>query len=161
MLEHPPSINAAADIQRANTIHAHLLHAKAHATTDPRLRRDTLRQALDHALPAALYDDERRYQLTSPAKRRAWTHNRAQHSMNQAIALAAELDNAPLLAELVAKWRTTGTLTTTTATTTTNADADPDTLTRAPGPALIMPHPRTTPLHTHPLLHNRPHTHYR
>ena len=79
--------------------------------------------------------------------------------MNQALTLAAELDNAPLLAELVAKWRTTGTLTTTT--TTTPTTADPDTLTRAPGPALIMPHPRTTPLHTHPLLHNRPHTHYR
>ena len=147
---------AAPTAQWVNTVHAIVLRAQAHATTDPARRRDTLARALDHALPAALYDDERRYQLTSPAKRRAWTHNRAQHSMNQALTLAAELDNAPLLAELVAKWRTTGTLTTTTPTT-----ADPDTLTRAPGPALIMPHPRTTPLHTHPLLHNRPHTHYK
>ena len=102
---------AAPTAQWVNTVHAIVLRAQAHATTDPARRRDTLARALDHALPAALYDDERRYQLTSPAKRRAWTHNRAQHSMNQALTLAAELDNAPLLAELVAKWRTTGTLT--------------------------------------------------
>ena len=158
ILTRNPTISEA-DTHRANTTYAIVLRAQAHATTDPARRRDTLARALDHALPAALYDDERRYQLASPAKRRAWTHNRAQHSMNQALTLAAELDNAPLLAELVAKWRTTGTLTTTT--TTTNTDAEPDTLTRAPGPALIMPHPRTTPLHTHPLLHNRPHTHYK
>ena len=154
ILTRNPTISEA-DTHRANTTYAAVLRAQAHATTNPARRRDTLARALDHALPAALYDDERRYQLTSPAKRRAWTHNRAQHSMNQALTLAAELDNAPLLAELVAKWRTTGTLTTTPTT------ADPDTLTRAPGPALIMPHPRTTPLHTHPLLPNRPHTHYK
>ena len=122
------------------------------------VQRDILRQALDYALSAALASDELRYQLTARNKRYAWTHNKAQFSMNLAIALAAELHYAPLLAELVAKWRTVGVLTTTT---TTTSCMDPEDLTRAPGPALIMPHLRTTPLYTHPLLRKRPRILYR
>ena len=127
--------------------------------------------ALNHALPAALFDDEYRYQLTSPTKRRAWITNRAQPTMNLALTIATLLDDAPLVAELVAKWRMVGSLATTPAarnsdifliTTMPDFTPEPDeTLTRTPGPNLVLPHPRTTPLHQHPTIADRPRAYYR
>ena len=127
--------------------------------------------ALEHALPAALFDDEYRSQLTSPTKRRAWVTNRAQPSMILAIALAGVLEEASLVAELVAKWRMVGSLAATPAARnsdifliTTMPDFTPqpeEPLTRTPCPNLILPHPRTTPLYQHPTIADRPRAHYR
>ena len=127
--------------------------------------------ALNHALPTALFDDEYRYQLSSPTKRRAWITNRAQPTMNLALTIAARLGEAALVAELVAKWRMVGSLATTPAarnsedpllTLMPNSTPEPDeTLTRTPGPNLILPHPRTTPLYQHPTIADRPRAHYR
>ena len=36
-----------------------------------------------------------------------------------------------------------------------------ETLTRTPGPNLVLPHPRTTPLYQHPTIADRPRAHYR
>ena len=121
--------------------------------------------ALNHALPAALFDDEYRYQLTSPTKRRAWITNRAQPTMNLALTIAARLGEAALVAELVAKWRMVGSLAATPAARNSedlliNTSLSPD-LTRTPGPNLILPHPRTTPLYQHPTIADRPRAHYR
>ena len=127
--------------------------------------------ALNHALPAALFNDEYRYQLTSPTKRRAWITNRAQPSMNLALTIATRLGEAALVAELVAKWRMVGSLATTPAarnsddpllTLVPNSTPEPDeSLTRTPGPNLILPHPRTTPLYQHPTIADRPRAYYR
>ena len=169
-LSHHPTISQA-DAHRAHFTYAATLHAQAHATTNTKHKKDLLTQALNHALPTALFNDEYRYQLTSPTKRRAWITNRAQPSMNQALAIAADLGDAPLVAELVAKWRMVGSLATTPAarnskdpllTLVPNSTPEPDeTLTRTPGPNLILPHPRTTPLYQHPTITNRPRAHYR
>ena len=127
--------------------------------------------ALNHALPAALFNDEYRYQLTSPTKRRAWITNRAQPTMNLALTIATLLDDAPLVAELVAKWRMVGSLATTPAARNSddpllaivpNSTPEPEeTLTRTPGPNLVLPHPRTTPLYQHPTIADRPRAYYR
>ena len=127
--------------------------------------------ALNHALPAALFNDEYRYQLTSPTKRRAWITNRAQPTMNLALTIAARLGEAALVAELVAKWRMVGSLAATPAarnsddpllTLVPNSTPEPDeTLTRTPGPNLVLPHPRATPLYQHPTIADRPRAYYR
>ena len=127
--------------------------------------------ALKQAVSAALFNDEYRYQLSSTTKRRAWITNRAQPSMILAIALAGVLEEASLVAELVAKWRMVGSLAATPAARnsdifliTTMPDFTPqpeETLTRTPGPNLILPHPRTTPLYQHPTIADRPRAHYR
>ena len=169
-LSHHPTISHA-DAHHAHFAYAAVLHAQAHATTNPEHAKNLLTQALNHALPTALFHDEYRYQLTSPTKRRAWITNRAQPSMNQALTIATLLDDAPLVAELAAKWRMVGSLATTPAahnsdifliTTMPDFTQEPDeTLTRTPGPNLILPHPRTTPLYQHPTITNRPRAHYR
>ena len=172
--------NAALDlctnINQTDTHHAHftyaaVLHAQANTTTNPKHAKNLLTQALNHALPTALFDDEYRYQLTSPTKRRAWITNRAQPTMNLALTIAARLGEAALVAELVAKWRMVGSLATTPAarnsddpllTLVPNSTPEPDeTLTRTPGPNLVLPHPRTTPLYQHPTIADRPRAHYR
>ena len=127
--------------------------------------------ALKQAVSAALFNDEYRYQLTSPTKRRAWITNRAQPSMILAIALAGVLEEASLVAELVAKWRMVGSLAAIPAARnsdifliTTMPDFTPEpeeTLNRTPGPNLVLPHPRTTPLYQHPTIADRPRAHYR
>ena len=169
-LSHHPTISHA-DAHRAHFTYAAVLHAQAHATTNPEHAKNLLTQALNHALPAALFDDEYRYQLTSPTKRRAWITNRAQPTMNLALSIAARLGEAALVAELVAKWRMVGSLAATPAarnsddpllTLVPNSTPEPDeTLTRTPGPNLVLPHPRATPLHQHPTITNRPRAHYR
>ena len=169
-LSHHPTISQA-DAHHAHFTYAATLHAQAHATTNPEHAKNLLTQALNHALPTALFNDEYRYQLSSPTKRRAWITNRAQPTMNQALTIAADLGDATLVAELVAKWRMVGSLATTPAarnsedpllTLVPNSTPEPDeTLTRTPGPNLILPHPRTTPLYQHPTITNRPRAHYR
>ena len=169
-LSHHPTISHA-DAHRAHFTYAAALHAQAHATTNPEHAKNLLTQALNHALPTALFNDEYRYQLTSPTKRRAWITNRAQHSMSQALDIAARLGDAALVAELIAKWRMVGSLATTPAarnsedpllTLVPNSTPEPDeTLTRTPGPNLVLPHPRTTPLYQHPTIADRPRAHYR
>ena len=169
-LSHHPTISHA-DAHHAHFTYAAVLHAQAHATTNPEHAKNLLTQALNHALPTALFDDEYRYQLTSPTKRRAWITNRAQPTMNQALAIAADLGDAPLVAELVAKWRMVGSLATTPAarnsedpllTLVPNSTPEPDeTLTRTPGPNLVLPHPRTTSLYQHPTIADRPRAYYR
>ena len=169
-LSHHPSISHA-DAHHAHFTYAAALHAQAHATTNPEHAKNLLTQALNHALPTALFNDEYRYQLTSPTKRRAWITNRAQPTMNLALTIATLLDDAPLVAELIAKWRMVGSLATTPAarnsedpllTLVPNSTPEPDeTLTRTPGPNLILPHPRTTPLYQHPTIADRPRAHYR
>jgi len=87
-----------------------------------------------------------------------FTHPDDEQRAIEARCLTALAQREHSRAELVAKWRTVGVLTTTT---TTTSCMDPEDLTRAPGPALIMPHLRTTPLYTHPLLRKRPRILYR
>ena len=169
-LSHHPTISHA-DAHHAHFAYAAVLHAQAHATTNPEHAKNLLTQALNHALPTALFDDEYRYQLTSPTKRRAWITNRAQHSMSQALDIAARLGDAALVAELVAKWRMVGSLAAIPAarnsedpllTLVPSSTPEPDeTLTRTAGPNLVLPHPRTTPLYQHPTITNRPRAHYR
>ena len=169
-LSHHPTISHAY-AHDAHFTYAAALHAQAHATTNPEHAKNLLTQALNHALPTALFDDEYRYQLTSPTKRRAWITNCAQPTMNVALTIAARLGEAALVAELVAKWRMVGSLATTPAArnsedlllnTMSNSTPEPDeTLTRTPGPNLVLPHPRTTPLYQHPTIADRPRAHYR
>ena len=169
-LSHHPTISHA-DAHHAHFTYAAVLHAQAHATTNPEHAKNLLTQALNHALPTALFDDEYRYQLTSPTKRRAWITNRAQPSMILAIALAGVLEEASLVAELVAKWRMVGSLAATPAArnsedplinTMPDLTPEPDeTLTRTPGPNLVLPHLRTAPLYQHPTIADRPRAHYR
>ncbi|EJG15343.1 tetratricopeptide repeat protein, partial [Actinomyces sp. ICM47] len=159
------------DTHRAHFTYAAVLQAKANTTTNTKHQKDLLTQALTHALPTALLNDEYRYQLSSPAKRRAWITNRAQPSMNQALDIAARLGDAPLVAELVAKWRMVGSLAAMPAarnsddpllTMVPNSTPEPDeSLTRTPGPNLVLPHPRATPLYQHPTIADRPRAHYR
>ena len=169
-LSHHPTISQA-DAHHAHFTYAAVLHAQARATTNPKHAKNLLTQALNHALPTALFNDEYRYQLTSSTKRRAWITNRAQPSMNLALTIATLLDDAPLVAELVAKWRMVGSLAPTPAarnsedlllTTMPNLTPQPEeTLTRTPGPNLVLPHPRTTPLYQHPTIADRPRAQYR
>ena len=169
-LSHHPTISHA-DAHHAHFTYAAVLQTQADTTTSTKHKKDLLTQALNHALPTALFDDEYRYQLTSPTKRRAWITNRAQPTMNQALAIAADLGDAPLVAELVAKWRMVGSLATTPAarnsddpllTLVPNSTPEPDeTLTRTPGPNLVLPHPRTTSLYQHPTIADRPRAYYR
>ena len=169
-LSHHPTISHA-DAHRAHFTYAAALHAQAHATTNPEHAKNLLTQALNHALPTALFDDEYRYQLTSPTKRRAWITNRAQHSMSQALDIAARLGDAALVAELVAKWRMVGSLAAIPAacnsddpllTLVPSSTPEPDeSLTRTAGPNLVLPHPRTTPLYQHPTIADRPRAYYR
>ena len=169
-LSHHPTISQA-DAHHAHFTYAAALQAKANTTTNTKQKKDLLTQALNHALPTALFDDEYRYQLTSPTKRRAWITNRAQPTMNLALTIAARLGEAALVAELVAKWRMVGSLATTPAArnsedlllnTMPDLTPEPDeTLTRTPGPNLVLPHPRTTPLYQHPTIADRPRAHYR
>ena len=81
------------------------------------------------------------------------------------------LGDAPLVAELVAKWRMVGSLAAMPAarnsddpllTMVPNSTPEPDeTLTRTLGPNLVLPHPRATPLYQHPTIADRPRAHYR
>jgi len=158
-------------IPELHSLGASILDTIASWSTDPAFRRKHLILALQYAVPAAVFFDEFRFKLSCSSARIAWITNRAQHSMNQALDIAARLGDAPLVAELVAKWRMVGSLAAMPAarnsddpllTMVPNSTPEPDeTLTRTPGPNLVLPHLRATPLYQHPTIADRPRAHYR
>lgn len=85
-----------------------LFRASSCSVFDERAR--LLEEALDLAVGAALHADRSRFRIDHPGDRRQWLLARAQSVMDLALAIAAEFDAPGLISDLIAVWRTVGTL---------------------------------------------------
>ena len=97
-------------ITQSIVLHALLLLEEAHAREDKQEAAGLLEESLALALEAALQMDRARFRLVRPSQRETWIRNRAEGVMNLAIRLAASLDRAELISDLIATWRTVGVL---------------------------------------------------
>ena len=73
-------------------------------------REHLLEEALNLAVGAALHVDRSRFRIDHSGDRRQWLLARAQSIMDLALAIAAEFDAPGLISDLIAVWRTVGTL---------------------------------------------------
>ena len=73
-------------------------------------REHLLEEALNLAVGAALHVDRSRFRIDHPGDRRQWFLARVQSIMDLALAIAAESDAPGLISDLIAVWRTVGTL---------------------------------------------------
>ena len=73
-------------------------------------RAHLLEEALNLAVGAALHVDRSRFRIDHSGDRRQWLLARAQSIMDLALAIAAEFDAPGLISDLIAVWRTVGTL---------------------------------------------------
>ena len=73
-------------------------------------RESLLEEALNLAVGAALHADRSRFRIDHPGDRRQWLLARAQSVMDLALTIAAEFDAPGLISDLIAAWRTVGTL---------------------------------------------------
>ena len=85
-----------------------LFRASSCSISDERVR--LLEEALNLAVGAALHVDRSRFRIDHPGDRRQWFLARAQSVMDLALAIAAEFDAPGLISDLIAVWRTVGTL---------------------------------------------------
>lgn len=83
-----------------------LLQRSAHPTTAA----GHSQRGLKLALEAAIHSDEKRFSLSNSSDRMIWIRNVASQHMNLALDYCTHTNNPLLLAELVAKWRMSGTL---------------------------------------------------
>ena len=69
-----------------------------------------LEESLNLTIEAALYLDRSRFRLDRLDDRQRWFRAHAQSTMDLALEVAAELDRPHLISDLIATWRTVGTL---------------------------------------------------
>ena len=94
----------------ATWLHALMLYTEAHSHEDEQEEAELIDKSLTSALEAALRMDRARFRLAKPSQRETWIRNRAEDVMDLAIELAAELNRAELVSDLIATWRTVGVL---------------------------------------------------
>ena len=91
-------------------LHASMLSTEARFRENEQEAAELLEESLPMAMEAALRMDQARFRLAKPSQRETWIRNRAEDVMNLAIELAAELNRAELVSDLIATWRTVGVL---------------------------------------------------
>ena len=91
-------------------LHASMLRTEARFRENEQEAAELLKESLPMALEAALRMDRARFRLTKPSQRETWIRNRAEDIMDLAIGLAAHLNRAELVSDLIATWRTVGVL---------------------------------------------------
>ena len=91
-------------------LHALMLSTDTLSREDEQEEAELRDQSLALALEAALRMDRARFRLTKPSQREVWIRNRAEDVMDLAIGLAAHLNRAELVSDLIATWRTVGVL---------------------------------------------------
>ena len=91
-------------------LHASILCSEARFREDEQEAAELRDKSLTSALEAALRMDRARFRLAKPSQRETWIRNRAEDVMDLAIRLAAELNRAELVSDLIATWRTVGVL---------------------------------------------------
>ncbi|WP_156340965.1 hypothetical protein [Actinomyces johnsonii] len=91
-------------------LHALMLYTEAHSHENEKEAAELRDKSLTLALEAALRMDRARFRLAKPSQRETWIRNRAEDVMDLAIGLAAELNRAELVSDLIATWRTVGVL---------------------------------------------------
>ena len=89
---------------------ARVLKRKAAAIDSIFERCALLEESLNLTIEAALYLDKSRFRLDRLDDRQRWFQTRAQSTMDLALEVAAELDRPHLISDLIATWRTVGTL---------------------------------------------------
>ena len=97
-------------VTRSIYLHASMLCTEARFRENEQEAAELLEESLPMALEAALRMDRARFRLAKPSQREAWIRNRAEDVMDLAIRLAAELNRAELVSDLIATWRTVGVL---------------------------------------------------
>lgn len=80
----------------------------AREADDPDERPRLLNRALTLAIGAAMDVDHRRFQFPDEGSRITWIDRVARPSMDFALLIAAEANDAALISELIATWRTAG-----------------------------------------------------
>ena len=93
-----------------NVLLARVLKRKAAAIDSIFERCALLEESLNLTIEAALYLDRSRFRLDRLDDRQRWFQTRAQSTMDLALEVAAELDRPHLISDLIATWRTVGTL---------------------------------------------------
>ena len=91
-------------------LHALMQYTEAHSHENEKEAAELRDKSLTLALEAALRMDRARFRLAKPSQRETWIRNRAEDVMDLAIRLAAELNRAKLVSDLIATWRTVGVL---------------------------------------------------
>ena len=89
---------------------ARVLKRKATAIDSIFERCALLEKSLNLTIEAALYLDRSRFRLDRLDDRQRWFQTYAQSTMDLALEVAAELDRSHLISDLIATWRTVGTL---------------------------------------------------
>ena len=89
---------------------ARVLKRKAAAIDSIFERCALLEESLNLTIEAALYLDISRFRLDRLDDRQRWFRAHAQSTMDLALEVAAELDRPHLISDLIATWRTVGTL---------------------------------------------------
>ena len=89
---------------------ARVLKRKAAAIDSIFERCALLKESLNLTIEAALYLDRSRFRLDRLDDRQRWFRAHAQSTMDLALEVAAELDRPHLISDLIATWRTVGTL---------------------------------------------------
>ena len=89
---------------------ARVLKRKAAAIDSIFERLALLEESLNLTIEAALYLDRSRFRLDRLDDRQRWFRAHAQSTMDLALEVAAELDRPHLISDLIATWRTVGTL---------------------------------------------------
>ena len=89
---------------------ARVLKRKAAAIDSIFERCALLEESLNLTIEAALYLDRSRFRLDRLGDRQRWFRAHAQSTMDLALEVAAELDRPHLISDLIATWRTVGTL---------------------------------------------------
>ena len=89
---------------------ARVLKRKAAAIDSIFERCALLEESLNLTIEAALYLDRSRFRLDRLDDRQRWFQAHAQSTMDLALDVAAELDRPHLISDLIATWRTVGTL---------------------------------------------------
>ena len=89
---------------------ARVLKRKAAAIDSVFERCALLEESLNLTIEAALYLDRSRFRLDRLDDRQRWFQAHAQSTMDLTLEVAAELDRPHLISDLIATWRTVGTL---------------------------------------------------
>lgn len=105
LLIHIPSPLARRSLLAANT-----LVSLVSLDRQEQLSRDVLDETMEAALTIALEADEQRFTLDHTDERQQWINNTADSYIEMSFVVATLLNNAGLIAELVAKWRLSGTI---------------------------------------------------
>ncbi len=99
-----------AELHHFNAVEAALIERQARTIKDPQEKKQLLERALALAAPAAFDADVRRYQFDTESKRLTWMESTAAPRIALAFQLAVATGNAALISDLIAIWRTAGTI---------------------------------------------------